>query len=130
MLAFAAPDTRRWMLAIGMALLLSPFTPTSAQELLANGMILLPAPRLDGATSVEQALEQRRSLREDSADPLSLDQIAQILWAAQGVTRALEERRASEARPVPRSRAARLGESARRLEAAEKLPTWVLGEDS
>jgi transposase len=36
-------------------------------------------------------------------------------WLREG-RRALEERRAGEARPVPRSRSARLGESARRLE--------------
>jgi SagB-type dehydrogenase family enzyme len=80
------------MLAIGIALLFCPTTPTSAQELVANGMIQLPAPRLDGSTSVEQALKRRRSLRTYSADAVTLDQIAQILWAAQGVTWAVEQR--------------------------------------
>jgi SagB-type dehydrogenase family enzyme len=48
--------------------------------------ISLPAPTLIGDVSVETALHKRRSVRSYAAEPLSLEDIAQILWAAQGVT--------------------------------------------
>lgn len=48
--------------------------------------IALPTPRYDGATSVEQALLKRRSVREYADAPLTLAELGQLLWAAQGVT--------------------------------------------
>ncbi|MFC2055526.1 SagB/ThcOx family dehydrogenase [Chloroflexota bacterium] len=49
-------------------------------------IIALPTPEVDGSTSVEQALVERRSVREYRDEPLSLPEIGQLLWAAQGVT--------------------------------------------
>jgi len=46
----------------------------------------LPQPRTDGTVSVERALKQRRTVRDFSATALSLDEIGQLLWSAQGVT--------------------------------------------
>ena len=46
----------------------------------------LPAPRATGTVSVEGALRARRSLRTFSAQPLTLAEVGQLLWAAQGVT--------------------------------------------
>ncbi len=46
----------------------------------------LPKPKFSSATSVEEALLKRRSVRDYSEDSLTLKQISQILWAAQGVT--------------------------------------------
>ena len=46
----------------------------------------LPAPKLEGALSVEKALSDRRSVRRYSARPLTLSEVAQLLWAAQGTT--------------------------------------------
>lgn len=49
-------------------------------------MIPLPPPRTDGPVSVERALQQRRTVREFSATAISLDEIGQLLWSAQGIT--------------------------------------------
>ncbi len=49
-------------------------------------VLQLPPPRLDGVASLEKALHLRRSIRRFSTEPLKLSDIAQILWAAQGVT--------------------------------------------
>lgn len=48
--------------------------------------IALPLPRTNGPLSLEQALTRRRSVREFSDQPVTRAEIAQLLWAAQGVT--------------------------------------------
>ena len=51
-----------------------------------NENIKLPEPKYDSNTSVEQALFERRSIREYKDTPLTLAEISQLLWAAQGIT--------------------------------------------
>jgi SagB-type dehydrogenase family enzyme len=46
----------------------------------------LPNPKFKSSTSVEEALSARRSVRDYAEDSLTLEQISQLLWAAQGVT--------------------------------------------
>ncbi len=46
----------------------------------------LPEPRTTGETPFEEALLQRRAVREFRPDPLTLGQLGQLLWAAQGET--------------------------------------------
>ena len=46
----------------------------------------LPAPDLTHATTLEQALAQRRSVRKYADAPISLAQASNLLWAAQGIT--------------------------------------------
>lgn len=48
--------------------------------------IKLPPPRLDGPISLEQAILRRRSRREYTDRPLKLNDVSQLLWAAQGIT--------------------------------------------
>jgi SagB-type dehydrogenase family enzyme len=49
-------------------------------------VIPLPEPTLEGETSVEEALVERRSIREYQDQPITLAEASQLLWAAQGVT--------------------------------------------
>ncbi len=46
----------------------------------------LPDPRTESDVSVEEAIASRRSRRSFAARPLTLQQLGQILWAAQGLT--------------------------------------------
>ncbi|MGB9643206.1 MAG: nitroreductase family protein, partial [Candidatus Ratteibacteria bacterium] len=44
--------------------------------------VKLPVPETKGALSVEEALANRRSIRQYKNEPLSLKELGQILWAA------------------------------------------------
>ncbi|MFP4668595.1 MAG: SagB/ThcOx family dehydrogenase [Desulfosalsimonas sp.] len=57
-----------------------------AMEVSEGETINLPEPKLDSSTSLEQALLKRRSQRSYAEAPLSLEEISQLLWAAQGKT--------------------------------------------
>lgn len=49
-------------------------------------VLSLPAPDLSHPTTLEQALQQRRSVRQYAAAPITLQQASNLLWAAQGIT--------------------------------------------
>lgn len=49
-------------------------------------IIKLPQPQYDSPSSVESTLTKRRSVRRYSDEPLTLAEISQLLWAAQGIT--------------------------------------------
>ena len=69
--------------------------PTVGQS--TDDRVLLPPPRHEGEISVEEALRQRRSSREFGRGSLGLADVAQVLWAAQGVTHAAGYRTAPSA---------------------------------
>jgi len=48
--------------------------------------IRLPEPVYRGNVSVEEALFRRRSIRDYSNEPLRVEEVSQLLWAAQGIT--------------------------------------------
>ncbi len=48
--------------------------------------IKLPEPSLKGRLSLEEAISLRRSVREYFSEKLTMGQIPQLLWAAQGIT--------------------------------------------
>ena len=49
-------------------------------------IIELPEPRQKSGMSIEETLIKRRSIREYSGEPLTLQELSQLLWACQGVT--------------------------------------------
>lgn len=46
----------------------------------------LTQPRLDGPLSLEKVIQKRRSIRDYRHDAVELADLAQLLWAAQGIT--------------------------------------------
>jgi len=59
-------------------------TPAPSQE--QAEVIKLPEPQYDSDVSIEQSLLNRRSIRSYSGQPLTLQELSQLLWAAQGLT--------------------------------------------
>ncbi len=59
-------------------------TPTPPVE--KDTVMKLPEPRYDSEVSLEQSLLQRRSTRSYTGQPLTLQEVSQLLWAAQGIT--------------------------------------------
>ncbi len=51
-----------------------------------EGMIKLPGVVTDGQMSLEKAMSLRRSIRAYADEPLSLADLSQLLWSAQGIT--------------------------------------------
>ena len=48
--------------------------------------VVLPSAQVTGAVSIEQALATRRSVRGMADRPLTLAEVGQLCWSAQGVT--------------------------------------------
>jgi SagB-type dehydrogenase family enzyme len=48
--------------------------------------VSLPMPTLEGELAVESAIAARRSVRRFTNDPVTLEQLSRLLWAAQGIT--------------------------------------------
>jgi SagB-type dehydrogenase family enzyme len=61
-------------------------TLRSVKDSLRDEKVTLPKVRFYSTTSVEEALMKRRSIREFRDVPLALDDLGQLLWAAQGIT--------------------------------------------
>ncbi|MDP2497171.1 MAG: SagB/ThcOx family dehydrogenase [Candidatus Palauibacterales bacterium] len=82
--------------AAASALLCSGAAPGQAAAQEVDDVVELPEPERTGDVSVETALERRRSRRDFADEPLSLDELGQLLWSAQGVT---DRRRGLRAAP-------------------------------
>jgi SagB-type dehydrogenase family enzyme len=51
-----------------------------------KGLIRLPNPASDGKVSVEEAIKERRTIRDFGPKPLTVVQLSQLFWSAQGIT--------------------------------------------
>jgi SagB-type dehydrogenase family enzyme len=72
------------------ALLCAVLLPLGARGESSMKRVELPEPRARGEVSIEQALRQRRSVREYAPKSVALVEVSQLLWAAQGITDARE----------------------------------------
>lgn len=50
----------------------------------------LPEPQKEGKMSVEESLQNRRSVRRYKDEPITLEELSQVLWAAYGLTREID----------------------------------------
>jgi SagB-type dehydrogenase family enzyme len=48
--------------------------------------MILPPPETKGTVSLEETIQRRRTVRSFLPQPLTLPQVSQVLWAAQGIT--------------------------------------------
>ncbi len=71
-------------LALSAAVLGFPGLSTGSEN--TAQQIKLPAPSIKGAVSLEEAIKKRRSRRNFTDKPLTMEQLSQILWCAQGIT--------------------------------------------
>jgi SagB-type dehydrogenase family enzyme len=82
------------LLAVALPLLLSAVAVRAADT------VTLPKPDLQGKVTLERAIAERRSVREYAPGALTLADVSQLMWAAQGITSADGKKRA-----VPSARA-------------------------
>jgi len=66
---------------------------SGVDSLAAGDTLSLPEVKVFGTVSVEEVLSARRSVREFKEEDVTLAQVAQLFWPAQGVTDTSEKRR-------------------------------------
>jgi SagB-type dehydrogenase family enzyme len=71
---------------LGLAILLPDLWRENTYSKIKTVKTILPQPKLDSRISVEEALSNRRSIRNYKDKPISLKELSQLLWAAQGKT--------------------------------------------
>lgn len=75
-------EPRRFFLAVWLLFGCAPMTDA------ADHVVSLPKPTSAGSISIEETLARRQSVRSFANATLTLQDIGQLLWAAQGITRA------------------------------------------
>ncbi len=86
-------SARKGILVLVAVFLLAMGDAVGGKAQMANAK--LPKPRLKGEMSVEEAVQRRRSRRHFTQAPLTLEQLGQLLWCAQGITDAGGRKRAA-----------------------------------
>ncbi|MFQ5962804.1 MAG: SagB/ThcOx family dehydrogenase [Candidatus Scalinduaceae bacterium] len=74
-----------WRGVIGDLFRIKPKKPSQYKDYADAKVIELPKPEYRG-TSVEEAIEKRRSVRNYSKKPITISQLSQLLFSAQGIT--------------------------------------------
>jgi len=74
------------LLYLPLSLSCSDIERIDSEETSSDSLIILPAPELKSSFSVEEALQNRRSIRRFKDEQLDLKTVSQILWSAQGIT--------------------------------------------
>ena len=82
--------------AVIIILVLVFFYGSKVSDRLGNKTVL-PKPKMESNTSVEKALKNRRSVRNFKEEALSMDEVSQILWSAQGISDGRSKRTAPSA---------------------------------
>ena len=67
-------------------LVLAAISACTVGSTMAADLIELPAPSVQGNRSLEATIAERRSVREFGRRALTLEELGQLLWAAQGIT--------------------------------------------
>jgi SagB-type dehydrogenase family enzyme len=86
----------RIVLALAAATLFAGAVPLAAEP----RTVALPKPDVIGKVTLEQAIAQRRSVREYAPGALTLAEISQLMWVAQGITGPDGKRATPSARAV------------------------------
>ena len=63
-----------------------PLAALSQESRKDGAVLVLPKPAAQGGVSVEEAIASRRTRRSYSERPLPIENVSQLLWAAQGIT--------------------------------------------
>ena len=71
------------LVSLAAVLICSAAEPAARQE---PRIIDLPGPTLKGSVALEETLARRRSVRSFTAEPLTMQALGQLVWAAQGIT--------------------------------------------
>ncbi len=71
--------------------------PINETETMEEKEIMLPDPQKSSQVSLEETLAGRRSVRDFKGESLTLAEVSQLLWAAQGVTSPPDKRTAPSA---------------------------------
>jgi len=81
----------RWLAILPVLLLILYFSACSPADNIISSLeygmrITLPEPKYESEISIEEAILKRRSIRSYNDQPLTLQDVSQLLWAVQGIT--------------------------------------------
>jgi SagB-type dehydrogenase family enzyme len=79
-------NTKSIFIVLVLLLFTSSVCAENESQKVKGGTMKLPEPRYSSKISVEEAIKSRRSIRSYKDVPLSLSELGQLLWAAQGLT--------------------------------------------
>lgn len=75
-----------WKFLLLAVIMLSGLNSACGEKMKDEEIITLPAPDTKGEIALETTILKRRSIRSFTGQALTLEQIGQLLWAAQGIT--------------------------------------------